>query len=550
MLKHSLISDGVFHVTGADGAMACLSLPQVLARLSAGEDLGFDALRPHQRPAWHAFLVQLAYLALEGAEEPVPPTTAQAWCDKLRALTPGHDDDDAPWCLVNSDWQRPAFMQSPCSAARMADFKRTADSAQDIDVLVTARHHDEKTGKLPLDEHSLDSLVFALISLQGWSSFMGAGNYNTMRMNGGFSSRPQFRLTFGPRSTGTEFLRDVQALLDARELLFDDAQAQGIGTAAQPPHRLLWLLSWDSGSLPLSSVHPLCLEVCRRVRLVVDGEGGRLLLRRAASDAMRVAAKDQRGCVLDPWVPVMNEGPPKALTAQAHTLSYRTLQGLLFDRNKARLPLLAKPSERERRANQAGTLVAQVLVSGDGRTDGLLVREVPMSAPVLSRLVTDEAAMARRSQRFVDLAGQAAGKAYRSALLQFVDGSDDVDWKNRDFTRAVEPWVDRFEQAVDEVFFTMLFDGIDRRLDDTAADREWVRWLQAAAQTLLLEAVQSLPTREPSRLFAQARAERFFWLSWNKQFGALVGSLNGAVPGALASASSAAPFMTPEPAHE
>ena len=547
MLKHSLISDGVFQVTGADGAMTCLSLPQVLARLSAGEDLGFDALRPHQRPAWHAFLVQLAYLALEGEDEPVPPTSAEAWCDKLRALTPGHDDD-APWCLVNSDWQRPAFMQPPCSVARMVDFKRTADSAQDIDVLVTARHHDEKTGKLPLTDEALDGLVFALISLQGWSSFMGAGNYNTMRMNGGFSSRPQFRLTFGPRGAGTEFLRDLQALLDARESLFDDARALGVGIAAEPPHQLLWLLPWDSGSLPLESVHPLCLEVCRRVRLVV--EGGRLLLRRAASDAMRVAAKEQRGCVLDPWVPLMNEDPPKALTAQSHTLGYRTLQGLLFDRNKALLPRLAMPSQRERRANQHATLVAQVLVSGDGRTDGFLSREVAMSAPVLSRLLTDEAAMARRSQRFVDLAGQAAGKAYRSALLQFVDGSDDVDFKNRDFTRAVEPWVERYEQAIDEVFFTHLFDGIDRKLDAASADREWVVCLQAAAQTLLLDAMQSLPTREPSRLLAQARAERFFWRSWNKQFGAILGAATNTVPETPVSPSSPTPSMTPEPTHD
>jgi len=273
---------------------------------------------------------------------------------------------------------------------------------------------------------------------------------------------------------------------------------------------------------------------------------------------MRVAAKEQRGCVLDPWVPVMNEDPPKALTAQAHTLSYRTLQGLLFDRSKARLPLLAKPSERERRANRPGTLVAQVLVSGDGRTDGLLAREVAMSAPVLSRLVSDEAAMARRSQRFVDLAGQAAGKAYRSALLQFVDGSDDVDWKNRDFSRAVEPWVDRFDQAVDEAFFTLLFGGIERQLDDAAADREWVRWLQAAALALLHQAVQSLPSREGSRLFAQARAERFFRLSWHKQFGALMGPEPDAAPDAKPDAAPDPPPPTPpvapsptlEPAHD
>ena len=208
------------------------------------------------------------------------------------------------------------------------------------------------------------------------------------------------------------------------------------------------------------------------------------------------------------------------------------------------------PSQRERRANQHATLVAQVLVSGDGRTDGFLSREVAMSAPVLSRLLTDEAAMARRSQRFVDLAGQAAGKAYRSALLQFVDGSDDVDFKNRDFTRAVEPWVERYEQAIDEVFFTHLFDGIDRKLDAASADREWVVCLQAAAQTLLLDAMQSLPTREPSRLLAQARAERFFWRSWNKQFGAILSAATNTAPETPVSPSSPTTSMTPEPTHD
>lgn len=538
MIQHSLLSEGVFHVTGADGAVACLSLPQVLARLSEGEDLGFDALRPHQGPAWHAFLVQLAFLALEAQEEAIVPTTAPAWAQALRSLTPDHADD-APWCLVNTDWQRPAFLQAPCSAAHEADFKLSSDSAQDIDVLVTARHHDEKTGKLPLHEGVLDSLVFALVTLQGWSSFMGKGNYNTMRMNGGFSSRPQFRLVFGPRNAGAEFLRDLAALQAAQGWLVEQAQALGMGTGNDAPHSLLWLLPWDTGSLSLDQVHPLCLEVCRRVRLVQAQ--GRLLLRRASSDAMRVAAKDRQGHVLDPWVPLIADGAdgvPKALTAQAHTLGYRTLQGLLFDRSKARLPLLAAPSEAERLTNRPGTLLAQVLVSGDGRTDGLLVREVPMPAPVLARLVTEQAALAQRSQAFVALAGQAAGKAYRSALLQFVDGRDAVDWKNRDFTRAVEPWADRFEQAVDEVFFSTLFHTFETALDDAAAQRLWVLALRQIAQRLLQEAIESLPTRDKSRWFARARAERFLRLAWHKQFASL-----------LATPEQASSDLDQEPAH-
>lgn len=519
MLEHSLLDEGVFRATGADGTVVRLSLPQVLARLSAGEDLAFTALRPHQRAPWHAFLVQLAYLALEDEDDPRPPTAANAWAGKLLALTPEYADG-AAWCLINTDWQQPAFLQPPCSAARVADFKLTADAAQDIDVLVTARHHDEKTGKLPLHPHALDALVYALVLLQGWSAFLGKGNYQTMRMNGGFSSRPQFRLAFA-RGTGPEFLRDLQVLLACEAPVAEEFTRRHPEADLSALHRLLWLTRWDEGSLPLSTVHPWCLEVCRRVRLVQ--EGGRLLLRRAGSDAMRVAAKDRRGDVLDPWVPIAAGDEPKALTAQAHSLGYRSLQALFFDRGRYHLPLLAKPTEAERRANQLGTWIAQVLVSGDGGTDGLLKRELAVPPPVLVQMLDAPEALAARAQQFVTLAGTASGKVLRSALLQFVDGGDEVDWKNRDFTRAVEPWVDRYEQAIDEAFFVQLFDTLSHSPnDDTAAQKQWVAWLADAARAHLALAVQALPTRDGSRLFARARAERLLRLSLYKQFGALL----------------------------
>lgn len=522
MLEHSLLEEGVFHATGADGAVVCLSLSQVLARLSAGEDLAFTALRPHQGAPWHAFLVQLAYLALE-AEEEIPrfPLSASAWQERLRALTPDHAND-APWCLVNTDWQQPAFLQPPCGPGREVDFKREADAAQDIDVLVTARHHDEKTGKLLLNADALDSLVYALVVLQGWSAFLGAGNYNTMRMNGGFSSRPQFRLAF-VRGTGAEFLRDLTVLLQSRGELAEQFLRRHPDADLNALHRLLWLPAWDEGSLPLSSVHPFALEVCRRVRLVHDD--GRYLLRRASSNAMRVAAKDQRGNVMDPWVPIVRGDEPKALTAQAHSLGYRSLQALLFDETRFILPLLAQPSDAERRANQPGTWIAQVLVSGDGGTDGLLQRELPTPPRVLRQRASAAAVLAQRAQQFVNLAGLASGKALRSALLQFVDGGDVVDWKNRDFTRAVEPWVDRYEQSIDEVFFEQLFDSLEREPDDEqAAQRQWVAWLAPAADAHLALAAQALPTRDGSRRFARARAERLLRLSLHKQFGALMPS--------------------------
>ena len=358
MLEHSLLSEAVFHQQAASGHAVLLTLPQVLARLSAEEDLTFTHLRPHQRPAWHAFLVQLAWLALENDDEPVQlPTGADAWAAKLRALTPGFTDD-APWCLLNTNWQQPAFLQAPCSKELEVDFsspnRPPSQAAQDIDLLTTSRHHDEKSGKAVISEAALDSMVYALVTLQGSAPYMGSGNYNTMRMNKGVSSRPQFRLAFA-RGTGAEFARDVEALLAAEPEWRQRADDIGIGTQ-ESAHRLLWLVTWDRGSLALCAVHPLCLEVTRRVRLFRSSRR-QLMLARAGSDAMRVAAKPLAGVVGDPWVPVVLDKGPRALTAQPSTLGYRSLQRLLFDRAKVTLPVLAQPTSIERHEARAATLL-------------------------------------------------------------------------------------------------------------------------------------------------------------------------------------------------
>jgi len=538
MLKHSLLSDGLFHVTGADGSVACLSLPQTLARLSAGEDLGFSALRPHQRPAWHAFLVQLAFLALEGQDEPALPTTPGAWAQQLRGLTPGYDDD-APWCLVNSNWQSPAFLQAPCSAAHEADFKESETSVQAYDILDTARNHDEKTEKLPLLRDSLDVAVYGLVSLQGWAAYGGRNLYQTMRMNGGVSSRPQFRLVFS-RGAGEEFKRDLNVLLERRDELIDKAKDAAIGTGTDDPHRLLWLVEWNSGSIPVANVHPLCLEVSRRVRMI-EKPGG-LTLRRAGSDAVRIDAASYAGCVLDPWVPIVQGDPPKSLTAQVDTLGFRRLRQLLFDPTHTRLPLLARMSESERLRNESAVLLAQVVVRVKRGTEGLQRREIAVPARVLARWNSDETILAQRSESFAVIASQAAGDIYAGALMRYVGNDDKPSWKNRDFTRAVEPWSARFEQAVDEIFFSTLFHTLENQLDDTQAQRLWVLTLQPMAQRLLHEATESLPTRDKSRWFAQVRAERFMRLAWHKQFGALL---------ALPQPPDAVPAPTDqEPAHE
>ena len=549
-----LLTEPLIRVQGPSGGVDRLNLAQLLARLAGGEALDFPMLRPHQQPAWHAFLVQLAYLALEPAEstespaDVAVPTDAATWERLLRGLTPDRADD-APWCLVVDDWQQPAFLQAPCWPGAQPDYKRVLASAQEIDLLITSKNHDEKVGKMArIGRAEADLVVFALVSLQGFAGYLGAGNFNTMRMNGGFASRAQFRMVF-KRGSGLEFLRDLRVLLARSERLWEDALEAGIGTAARP-HRLLWLPIWGDTALALDSVHPLCLEVCRRVRLRLKGDTLQALT--ASSKTARVDAKLRNGVVLDPWLPIVREGTGKALTAMPSSLGYRLLSPVLFDAKRFKLPMLAMPCADIDR-DSAGVLVMQVLVGGSGRTDGLLRREIPVRRRALRKFSDAPAELALRAGRFIEIASAMQGKVLRAAMLQFVDGSDDPDWKNGDFAKYVQRWTEQFDQIVDEVFYETLFATVDAERADLEAEAQWLQTLERLATVVFERALDALPSRDRSRVFASVRAWQIFRGGLHKQFGPLLAHTRataGTGPpadAATATATTTATHAPPEP---
>ena len=59
----NLLTDPILTLSSGDK----VSLPALFAEMARGQARGFPALRPHQRPAWHMFLVQLAVLSLHAA---------------------------------------------------------------------------------------------------------------------------------------------------------------------------------------------------------------------------------------------------------------------------------------------------------------------------------------------------------------------------------------------------------------------------------------------------------------------------------------------------
>ena len=257
----NVLTDPVIRCDASDGSRVGASLPDVYAELMSDAIDAFPALRPHQRHAWHAFLVQLGAMALHRAGASEPPGDADGWASIIRGLTPD-DAGDECWQLVVDDITKPAFLQPPAgSADREPDYKHEVRTPDELDMLVTARNHDLKSAVA--GEASTDDWVFALVTLQTMEGYGGPNNYGISRMNGGYGNRPAFTLA-PPGGPGAQVRRDILALLDQRPNLLSEYPTRDGG------HRLIWTIPWDGASeeaLLLNQLDPFYIEICRRVRL-------------------------------------------------------------------------------------------------------------------------------------------------------------------------------------------------------------------------------------------------------------------------------------------
>ena len=205
----NMLTDPIIRFDRSAGAREEASLPEVYAALMADEVDAFPALRPHQRHAWHAFLVQLGAMAMHRAGMVEPPAVAGEWANLIRGLTPGCQDD-TPWQLVVDDITKPAFMQPPASSqGRVKDYTQKSVTPDQLDTPDTASNHDLKRFVVPAVDS--DSWIFALITEQTTDAHM-ANNPAISRISGR-GSRLAFSLAPSPLRLGAHVRRDITALL-------------------------------------------------------------------------------------------------------------------------------------------------------------------------------------------------------------------------------------------------------------------------------------------------------------------------------------------------
>lgn len=497
---HNLITDPVITLRLAHETISA-SLPRTFALLLKDAVIDFPALRPHQAPAWHAFLVQLAILATEDADV---PTDADGWAAALRGLTPDWPQDE-PWRVV-APADAPAFLQSAAPGGDLESYGTRIATPDELDPLVTAKNHDLKAARMRAATQ--EEWLFALVNLQTMEGVMGAGKYGIMRMNGGYGSRPFLGIqpTGGP---GARFRRDLGALRRRRDALF--ARTQGF--AADRAIRLAWLAPWDgSRSLPISALHPLVIEICRRVRLVALPDGT-LEARGIGTAAPRIAAKDLKGVTGDPWAPVeLGKDGTKVVSISADGFGWRRMKELLLsttgEERVFERPLLAKAVPED---GDTVEILAAALARGRGKTEGFHSRRLPITNRFAVRALTEDSEerqrLARLAEDFATHAMTAANRCLRPALfLLFQKGPHSIKLDRPSTAAQVGPWMQRFDRLIDRTFFESLWTGAESEEAARQALDAWGAWLHAAAFQVFDVAVEAAPHTDQRRIFAAVRA--------------------------------------------
>lgn len=493
---HDLLHDNLIGIT-MDAGQRTVTLPDLLALLAAGQVNGYTALRAHQADPWHVFLVQAAASVLARRPAPKLPTDPTYWREGLLDLA---DGKATAWHLVVEEVTKPAFLQHPLAgqAELEQDFGVKAATPDQLDILVTAKDHDVKMARAQPD--ALQAWVFALLTYQTTSGFLGAGNYGSIRMNGGFASRPVVSLINDPQ-VSRRFIDEVMRLLDIRSSLVKNYRYCSRGIV------ITWVAPWSrqDHQFQMHDLEPWFIEAARAVRLVRRA-GGCVALG-SATKARQIGPRSvDSGDVGDPWIPINVEDKKKgrsALTVSGGGWTPKLITRLLFQQG-FELTALQKP-----RDGASGLwFTGSVIVRGQGTTEGFHRFSVPIP-PKARRTLLREESLHRLGKLAQELLADAsaAERALGTAVMCLAEGGPEVLDVNNP---TVDAWAKKVRrdlfQGWEDSYFPMLWRAAETQ-DMTEIIIPWRAELVAQARQALRDAERRLPLPSARRYRALVRAE-------------------------------------------
>ena len=283
---------------------------------------------------------------------------------------------------------------------------------------------------------------------------------------------------------------------------------------------LLWLLPWDlKSALPLTELDPFFIEISRAVRLIPNE--GRIIALSAGTEGQRLAAKEQKGIVGDPWTPTLEDDKErKAWTVVAPCFSPERLRNRLFEAEGFIAPAILKLDTAHR--TKASWFKASVLApNGMCKTDGFheaTVRIPAKAARHLSSRGVERERLAELSTMGLNDTSAMQNKVLKPALYSFLEaGPEKLNYDKREVTAWVEQTRQFFSEAWKTAFFDWLWSTVEEP-DKDAARLKWLQLLEKHARTTLEEAIARLPVRSGCYYRSRVRAEGMFNGCRNKTF--------------------------------
>lgn len=498
----NLLVDKLIRVQKHDGNIEHCSLPEIYFYLATDMVSDFPALRPHQRHSWHAFLAQLAVIAINRSRKQSEPESVDEWLAALRNLTFKHPEDN-PWKLVVENLDVPAFMQCPITG-NFAN-STTKDTPDDLDILVTSKNHDLKQS-IALKNNAED-WIFALINLQTMAGFLGAGNYGIARMNGGFSARPCLGLVPEGASAGKRLFFDVRRMLDRRhEVLnsYPDYFRDLDGLA------LIWLEPWNgSDQFEIKELDPYFIEICRRVRL--QEKQGIVSAYTVPTKKQRIYAKQSKGNLGDFWTPV-NIVEAKALHVTSIGFTYKRIVDLVLRQKDYRLPESMNTTGYK---SNRWRLIARSIAGGQGKTEGYherldIVLNDRVAKSFLSNISRDS--LATIAEMLIEEIVEVS-IAMKFGIAVAASGGkkgDQLTKSNRDFAKSYDKRLNAF---ADTCYFQFLEERYCAPSKEIASESRvnFICKLIQQAESLLNEAIESAPCISIHRFRARTKSTSAFW---------------------------------------
>lgn len=434
--------------TDLAGTVKVLTLPELLTAL--GEDAvdHLPGLQRYQEDALHVFLSYLAATVLDRLHQTSPQQSEAFWQQGLRLLA-GESGDEA-WTLVVRELDRPAFMQPPLPPGDQLKLHLKAETPDALDLLITSQDHDLKQQRA--HQAYADEWIYALISLQTMSGYLGHGNPEISRMHGGYGNRPIIELVRS-RRFGGRWRDAVLRLLDYRPMVL----AAGYGYDPQG-QVLIWNEPWDGSTmLALSALDPFYIEICRRVRLTSGPTGLKALA--VPSSACRIDAKSRQGVVGDAWTPIDSSQPQrlKVLSIPSRGFTASFLRRLVFNDQVQLTPLYYPASDW---AGDAW-LVASVLIHGQGRTEGFheCHLRIPNSAERrwLGPTIRQDS-LAALSQSMMEYVGTMQDAVLRPAIASYLEvGKGNLAQSAQVSYLWWSRWAGRFDDLWTDAYFPWLW---------------------------------------------------------------------------------------------